>query len=123
MNGSKRRFISVLFSDIRQLKAVGFLAVYDEHGDGCEGGTEGCKAEDEHRGGVGGICLVGLAHTHGDDGTPEVLYEEDHRVGCTQTFQGDDLGYAGPQGSRSQRVANRENHHQGDGNRAAMDGQ
>ena len=57
--------------------------VYIPHGHGCEGGTEGSEAEDEHRGLVGGIGFVGLSHEHRDDGTSEVLDEEDHRVGRT----------------------------------------
>ena len=35
--------------------------------EGCEGGTEGGEAEDEHRGLVGGIGLVGLTNEHRDD--------------------------------------------------------
>jgi len=63
------------------------LATVDvPHGDGCDGGTEGGEAEDEHRGLVGGICLVGLSYEHRDDGTAEVLDEEDHRVGGAEAL-------------------------------------
>ena len=65
------------------MKAVAFLAVYVKHGDGGEGGAKGGEAKDEHRGCVGGVSFVGLTHEHGDDGTSEVLDEEDHRVGRT----------------------------------------
>ena len=67
--------------NVRELEAVGFLAVYVEHGDGGEGGTKGGEAEDEHRSGVGGVGLVGLAYKHRDDGTSKVLDKEYHRVG------------------------------------------
>ena len=88
--------------NVWELEAVGFFAVDVKHGDGGEGGTKGGEAEDKHRSGVGGIGFIGLAHTHGDDGTSEVLDEEDHRIGCAETFQGDDLRYAGPKGSGCQ---------------------
>lgn len=91
--------------------------------EGCEGGSEGGEAEDEHRGLVGRIGLVGLTNEHRDDGTAEVLDEEDHRVGGAETFQRDDLRYTRPEGGRSQGVANAEDDHQGDGCRAAVHGQ
>ena len=75
-----------LLPDVWELETVGFLAVDVEHGDGSDGGTKSGEAEDEHRGGVGGISLIGLTYTHGDDGTSEVLDKEDHRVSRTQAF-------------------------------------
>ena len=91
--------------------------------EGCEGGTEGGEAEDEHRGLVGGIGLVGLTNEHRDDGTAEVLDEEDHRVGGAETFQRDDLRYTGPEGCGGQGVSHGEDDHQGDRYRAAVHGQ
>ena len=76
-------------------------AVYIPHGQGCEGSTEGGEAEDEHGGLVGGIGLIGLTYEHRDDGTAEVLDEEDHRAGGAETFQRNDLGHAGPEGCGS----------------------
>ena len=77
-------FIFVLhFPDVGELEAVAFAAVNVPHGDSREGCTKGGEAEDEHRGGVGGIGLVGAAYTHWDDGAAEVLDEEDHRVSRT----------------------------------------
>ena len=102
--------------NVGELEAVALATVDVEHGDGGDGGTEGGEAEDEHRGGVGGIGLVGAAHEHRDDGAAEVLDEEDHGVGGAETFQGDDLWHAGPEGGGGQRVANAERDHQGDGN-------
>ena len=64
--------------NVGELEAVGFFAVNVKHGDGSEGGAKGGEAEDEHRGGVSGIGFVGLAYTHGDYSTPEILDEEDH---------------------------------------------
>ena len=100
--------------NVGELEAVAFATVNVPHGHGCESGTKGGEAEDEHRGGVGGIGLVGLPYKHGDDGTSEVLDEEDHRVGGAETLQRDDLRHAGPEGCRSQRVADAEDDHQGD---------
>ena len=77
-----------------------FFAVHIEHGDGGEGSAEGGEAEDQHRSGVGRIGLIGASYKHGDNGAAEVLDEEDHRVGCAETFQGDNLRYTGPKGGR-----------------------
>ena len=99
------------------MEAVGLAAVDIKHGDGSKGGTEGGEAEDEHRGGVGRVGLVGAAYTHGDDGASEILDEKDHRVSRTQAFQGDDFRYAGPEGGRCQGVADAQDDHQGDGYR------
>ena len=80
------------------METVGFLAVYVKHGNGGEVGTEGGEAKDEHRSGVGGVGLVGLAYKHRNDSTSEVLDEEDHGVGSAETLQGDDLRHTGPEG-------------------------
>ena len=103
--------------NVGELEAVAFATVNVPHGDGGEGGTQGSEAEDKHRGGVGGIRLIGLADTHRNDSAAKVLDEEDHRVGRTQAFQWDDLRYAGPEGGGSQGVSHGEDDHQGDGNR------
>ena len=91
-----------LFPDVWELKAVVLTAVNVPHGEGCEGCAEGGEAEDEHGGFVGGVGLVGLTNKHRDDGTAEVLDEEDHRIGGAETFQRYDLGHAGPEGCGSQ---------------------
>ena len=75
-----------LLPDIRELEAVRFLTVNVKHGKSRDGSAESSEVEDEHRGGIGGVVLIGLAYTHGDDGTSEVLDKEDHRVCCAQAF-------------------------------------
>ena len=72
-----------LLPDIRELQAVAFLAVGIPHCDGDDGCTKGREAEDEHRGGVTGVGLVGATYEHGDNGSTEILDEEDHRISCT----------------------------------------
>jgi len=101
-----------LVPDIRELEAIAFPAVDEEHGDGDEGGTEGGEAEDEHRSGIARVGFVGAANEHGDDSAAEVLDEEDHGIGRAEALQGDDLRHAGPEGGRSQRVADTEDDHQ-----------
>ena len=88
--------ISATIADVGQLQSAAFAAVCDEHDHGNGGGTEGCEAKDEHRGGVGGVLLVSPSYEHGDDGASEVLDEEYHGEGRTQAFQGNNLWYAGP---------------------------
>ena len=84
--------------NIWELETIGFPTVDVKHGDGSEGSAKSRETEDEHRSGVGGIGLVGFAYTHRDDGTAEVLDEEDHRVCCAQAFQRNNLWYTGPEG-------------------------
>ena len=108
---------TAVYTNVGELEAVAFAAVDVEHGKGGDGGTEGGEAEDEHGGGVSGIGLVGAAHEHGDNGAPEVLDEEDHRVGGAETFQGDDLWHAGPEGGGHQGITDTEDNHQSDGYR------
>ena len=106
--------------NIWELETIGFPTVDVKHGDGSESGAKGSETEDEHRSGIGGVGLVGLAYTHGDDGTTEVLDKEDHGVSCAKAFQGDDLRHAGPKSSRCQRVADAKRDHQGNGNCCGM---
>ena len=106
--------------NIWELETIGFPTVDVKHGDGSEGSAKSRETEDEHRSGVGGIGLVGFAYTHRDDGTAEVLDEEDHGVCRSQTFQGDDLRYTRPEGCWSQGVADAEDDHQGDGDGSGM---
>lgn len=71
-----------LLPDIRELEAVGLLTVNVKHGDGSDSSSEGGEAEYKHRGGISRVGLIGLAYTHGDDGTAEILDKENHRVSC-----------------------------------------
>ena len=52
--------------------------VYVEHGDGGDSSAKGSETKDKHRGGVGGVSLIGLTYEHGDDSTSKVLDEENH---------------------------------------------
>ena len=89
-----------LLPDIRKLETIGFLMVDVKHSDGGEGSPEGGEAEDEHRGGVRGISLVGTTYEHGDDGASEILDKENHRVSCAETFQRNNLRNTRPEGGR-----------------------
>ena len=82
--------------NIWELETIGFPTVDVKHGDGSEGSAKSRETEDEHRGLVAGIGLVGFSNEHRDDGTAEVLDEEDHRIGGAETFQRYNLGYTGP---------------------------
>ncbi len=108
--------------NVGELETIVLATVYIPHADGCEGGTEGGEAEDEHRGLVGRIGLVGLSYEHRNDGAAEVLDEEDHRISGAETFERDNLRNTGPESGRSQGVGDAEYDHQCNGCRTFMHG-
>ena len=106
--------------NIWELETIGFPTVDVKHGDGSEGSAKSREAEDEHRRCVCRVGFVGFTYKHRDDGPSEVLDKEDHRIGSAETFQGDDLWHAGPEGGGCQRVADAEDDHQGNGDGGRM---
>lgn len=84
---------SSLFLDVRFLQSV-FLpfvgGVEQEGRDECRCAEQG---EDGHRTGVGRVGLVDASYQHADSHQTDVLYEENHAIGCSEAPQWNDFGH------------------------------